>query len=1005
MFITLPLLLFLFTNNGCLGFTKYSEIGDDVCLHFSKNTSFSIYAIKFSGIAICASSDGNNTHIFQDRYANCNISGTIMTVCFGNFQLNDTGTYSLHDGLTPSSKLLNSITLEKATPVTFVNITPTSITVTDEQPINFTCKTSFCYPEANITWYLPSRNITSQSTFINNSDELVRTISSILSTFVKSDNGKQVVCAASNIPGRRVNSESVQLNVWYKPTVSIYPPNSYNITEKMTALLRCKKEDANPTSIVLWQWFVNDKLINGPLSNYTIPNIQRNMSGTYNCTAENARGTSLPASTIVNVQYRPEVTVSLKSPSPVIEGSTAEFECEVTAANPNTITTWEWFKTNTYMLLPHGQPIYKVPKIMRTDSGSYSCAARNSVDLSKLATIYIDVHYKPDVEARTSNYKVIEWKTANIECAVTAANPNTSITWKWIKTDNANDLFNNLPIYTINRIPRSASGVYNCTAKNTVGESEAASISIDVQFKPEIADNPRKIVNENAEILLSREIVSNPLSNVSWFNGTILLRRQSSATTATYSKQNAACTDTTNFTLIANNGVGGNVTAFVELIVNCKPQLYANNITLGVTDTTGIEFSTTVIAYPAPWYELENENGTRNTKIMSRITSKAVNIFTINFNQSDVNQEDYGTYYLRVGNVFGNRTVFVNVLPQRKPTEPKIIKVDCEERRATVKWKSSFNGGDSQSFKAFALDSQRMQSESVNVTDNGENEIHSTYINNLQPSVTYMFYVSAKNRHGSSLSTNISCRTFQEPSNSLPLIAGGAAAGGIAIATIVIVIVMFIRIYKKHEKRADKSQRFENEVAEKEADDDGMKDNILYVSADPKEDEKHEAAVYAAVNKKAPESNNNANMYAEVNKGGHLIAEGALYSDVKPKRGLFKKDVGRKRDGNPKQKKGKKQKSKQDVADVYENSEDIAMSSKSDNVYSNTGQKVQNKEERGYKNKDGLLYVEVQFDTKNDTKNEKGNQTIHGEDEKTDYATVEFPMAASTHDESGKEKI
>lgn len=56
-------------------------------------------------------------------------------------------------------------------------------------------------------------------------------------------------------------------------------------------------------------------------------------------------------------------------------------------------------------------------------------------------------------------------------------------------------------------------------------------------------------------------------------------------------------------------------------------------------------------------------------------------------------------------------------------------------------------------------------------------------------------------------------------------------------------------------------------------------------------------------------------------------------------------------------------------------------------------------------NKDGLLYVEVQFDTKNDTKNEKGNQTIHGEDEKTDYATVEFPMAASTHDESGKEKI
>lgn len=68
--------------------------------------------------------------------------------------------------------------------------------------------------------------------------------------------------------------------------------------------------------------------------------------------------------------------------------------------------------------------------------------------------------------------------------------------------------------------------------------------------------------------------------------------------------------------------------------------------------------------------------------------------------------------------------------------------------------------------------------------------------------------------------------------------------------------------------------------------DDGMRDNILYVSAGPKVDEKPEAAVYAAVNKKAPESNYNANAYAEVNKSGHIIKEEALYSDVKPKRGI-----------------------------------------------------------------------------------------------------------------------
>lgn len=69
--------------------------------------------------------------------------------------------------------------------------------------------------------------------------------------------------------------------------------------------------------------------------------------------------------------------------------------------------------------------------------------------------------------------------------------------------------------------------------------------------------------------------------------------------------------------------------------------------------------------------------------------------------------------------------------------------------------------------------------------------------------------------------------------------------------------------------------------------DDGIKDNILYVSAGPKVDENPKAAVYASDNKRGPESNNNANVYAEVNKSGRIIAEeGALYSDVKPKRGI-----------------------------------------------------------------------------------------------------------------------
>lgn len=59
------------------------------------------------------------------------------------------------------------------------------------------------------------------------------------------------------------------------------------------------------------------------------------------------------------------------------------------------------------------------------------------------------------------------------------------------------------------------------------------------------------------------------------------------------------------------------------------------------------------------------------------------------------------------------------------------------------------------------------------------------------------------------------------------------------------------------------------------------------MSADTRDTEKTESAVYAAVNKIPQESHNNANVYAEVNKGEPKIREGALYSDVKPKKGIF----------------------------------------------------------------------------------------------------------------------
>lgn len=100
------------------------------------------------------------------------------------------------------------------------------------------------------------------------------------------------------------------------------------------------------------------------------------------------------------------------------------------------------------------------------------------------------------------------------------------------------------------------------------------------------------------------------------------------------------------------------------IYISGKPRLYKTNFTLGVTDTTGIDFSTFVIAYPEPSIKIEYENGTESNQMMKSISRNAVNNFTIHIGQAVVNQSDFGVYHLKVGNLIGELTVIVNVIAQ-----------------------------------------------------------------------------------------------------------------------------------------------------------------------------------------------------------------------------------------------------------------------------------------------------------------------------------------------------
>lgn len=80
-------------------------------------------------------------------------------------------------------------------------------------------------------------------------------------------------------------------------------------------------------------------------------------------------------------------------------------------------------------------------------------------------------------------YTVEEGNTATLVCTLIDANPKTNITWKWFIDDNVIDPKNDGATYAIPNITRNMTGLYKCSARNSAGISELATILVDVQCK------------------------------------------------------------------------------------------------------------------------------------------------------------------------------------------------------------------------------------------------------------------------------------------------------------------------------------------------------------------------------------------------------------------------------------------------------------------------------------------------------------------------------------------
>lgn len=936
-------------------------------------------------------------------------------------------------------------------PVSTVILSPLSKVEVDENTtITFSCLVYGCRPEANISWYGIDNKIVPTTPVSQPNGSLFDVKSTLTISFERNEIGKTIYCTANNIKGDEpIKSREAEIDVKYAPASrpQLKERGSLFVDEGSSITLLCSLSTlGNPA--IRWNWFCGDNnLTNEATNNMTLSTLVFKATRKYNrqtcqCLATSPRPSlhynSSSEEKNITVYFSPSTKPNLTEVSSldVDEDMSITIRCSLpTLGNP--AIRWSWLCGNDNLtMLAVNISTYSTLNFKanrKFNQRTCQCLATSprpslSYSNSSESTI-ITVNYAPSSAPSlniVTQVPVNEGQTITLQCSLSTLS-YPAIVWSWICGDYnlTKDASNSMTQSTLNLTANRTYNLRECQCwatsprlslkYNKSSEPKTIIVHFAVEIKQVLFKEGSNNMTAGNPLRIKAEIYGSPDSTVIWKikdSNNILMQQESVSTFSEFIQDKVTCLHTNDYTVTANNSVGRMAFMDISLNVLCAPYLSIDTDLepVVVGDENKFVIKQNFIANPTPtilWEKIEMskgstiQNGSQHVIILNFLNGK-VNYTTI-LERKNVTMSDVGLYNLYLENGLGNYSSITEVIFKRSPDIPSNVSVSCSEPfKARVSWIAEFDGGGTQSF-LIAFSQTNWNTEKINpvVTSGEKGENKFVTISDLQPNIEHRFKVYANNSYGNVSTKSVYCRIIDaKGEDTLPLIASTVAVSSLVI---IVVIVTTIFLYRRRGLTFNKARNSnvrlnnDNEYEENDEDDGGLKENSLYVSAGPRDNETPEVVVYAAVAKKLPQSDNNSNVYADVRKSRRQETnKRTISSEVKPKKGLFKKDE------KAKHKKGKKPKNRPGEADVYENSDDIAMSTNVDNVYSNAEQKGQNKQkERGYKNKDGLLYVEVNFDGKQG----QDNPVIHGEDEKTDYATVEFPMPSALHKASGSEEL
>ncbi|XP_037642070.1 B-cell receptor CD22 isoform X2 [Sebastes umbrosus] len=290
-------------------------------------------------------------------------------------------------------------------------------------------------------------------------------------------------CNATNRIGTGEDSEPVCIQVLYAPTEPTLTMAT-EVREDQTTTIRCTVESFPPSTLTLkrtsesdsqsseWHFTEPDNYYGSPNTLVHTFNVTSTHKGFYTCDATNSEGSKMSTERKLVVIYRPKgVTVQAEPALVVNENQSLTLNCSAESHPPVTSVTWMKMIDGKSEILRENQT-FTVKSVGPSDSGLYSCTARNGFGTGNSQQAEVKVKYAPKHTkiTRTAEQQQPDGtRSVTLSCSSQSYPPVTDYSWyrKMTERDERVSEHQKHTVYS------DQPGDYYCTAKNEINQSSS----------------------------------------------------------------------------------------------------------------------------------------------------------------------------------------------------------------------------------------------------------------------------------------------------------------------------------------------------------------------------------------------------------------------------------------------------------------------------------------------------------------------------------------------------